>query len=267
MKTFYFYTDLESEFNCRRVLAMLDGKLPLANPSHFNDPFDSRLRCNPDFTDADARKYLDWDPKRARIFPEQDPIFVALEVKRKEILSRWTAFSVSEVEDSLLMWAHYGAQHKGLCLELEYDETKRPESALFSKIRYTTHYPQDIRISLDQGLDSSAKETLLLTKSIDWHYEREWRLAVQDASPEVDYNGPDKFDGVIDSPFKVTGVCYGFRCEDGDHSNFSEQPDENMWKYTKIAVITKIDARTDISVCQSSLSATEFSLKAISYEE
>ena len=110
-------------------------------------------------------------------------------------------------------------------------------------------------------------ETLLLTKSIEWHYEREWRFAVQDAPPEVDFHGDHKFDGIIDSPFKVTGVCYGFRCVDGDHSDFNKQPDQNMWKYTKIAVIAKIAERTDISVSQNRLSGTEFKLEAISLEE
>ncbi|MDF7798173.1 DUF2971 domain-containing protein [Pontiellaceae bacterium B1224] len=249
MSTYYFYTDLESPFKCRRVHAMLEGKLPLTNPSRFNDPFDSRLVSKPDFTDAEARKYLDWELKRSLIFPEENPIYVALEKKREEIFSRWTAFSVSEINGSLLMWAHYGAQHKGICLELEYDEAKKTNTALFEKIRYATPYPRDIRVSLNQDLDSASLETLLLTKSIDWHYEREWRFAIQDAPSEVDFPGDHKFDGIIDSPFKVTGVCYGFRAEDGSHLDFRGVP-ENMLQYTKIAVVGRIAERTDISVNQ-----------------
>lgn len=268
MGKYYFYTDLESTFNCRRVSAMLDGKLPLTNPSRFNDPFDSRLRFKPGFTKADAIGYLGLEPGWLPVWREigKDPTYSALQKKGEEIFARWTVFSVSEMKDSLLMWAHYGASHKGICLELEYDKTKQPENFLFRKIRYTTHYPQDIRVSLDQGLDSASMETLLLTKSIEWHYEREWRFAIQDAPPEVDFKGDHKFDGVIDSPFKVTGVCYGFRCGPADQSDFDKQPDQNLWEYTKIAVVGKIDERTEISVHQNSLSGTEFKLEPISLE-
>ncbi len=263
MKTFYFYTDLESQLNRRRVHALLNGKLPLTRPSRFNDPFDSMLRFNPMFSDMDAKKYLNWDPMRTVVFPEQNPIFIALEEVRRKVICRWTAFSVSEMDDSLLMWAHYGAQHKGICLELEYDESKRPANSLFSKIRYTTHYPQELQAALDQGLDSASMETLLLTKSIDWYYEREWRFAVQDAPPETGFSGDHKFDGLIDSPFEVKGVCYGFRCVDGDHSNFHEEPNQDMWKYTKIALIAAIAERENISVYQNRLSSTEFKLQKV----
>jgi hypothetical protein len=268
MGCYYYYTDLESPFNCRRVLAMLDGKLPLTNPSRFNDPFDSRLRFKPGFTEAQAIEYLELKPEWLPIWRElkKDPIYAALQKKGEAVFSRWTSFAVSEAQDSLLMWAHYGGQHKGICLKLEYDETKRPEGSLFEKIRYTTHYPQVLRMSLDQDLDEGSLKTLLLTKSIEWHYEREWRLAVQDAPPEVDYEGEDVFDGVINSPFKVIGVCYGFRATDGSHKDFNGLP-ENEWKYTKIAVVAKIAERIDISLHQNSLSGTEFKLEPINLEE
>jgi len=67
-------------------------------------------------------------------------------------------------------------------------------------------------------------------------------------------------------PFKVTGVCYGVRCVDGDHSDFDKQPDQNLWEYTKIAVVAKIAERTEISVHQNSLSGIEFKLEPISLE-
>jgi hypothetical protein len=270
MSKFYFYTDLESAFNCRRVFALLDGKLPLTNPSRFNDPFDSRLRFVPDFTEEDAKKYLDWDSKQTRLKREireiQNPMYLAIEQKGQEIFPRWTAFSVSEVNDSLLMWAHYAAQHKGICLELEYDDAKKPANALYRKIKYTTHYPQNIRISLEQGLDSVSLETLLLTKSIDWHYEREWRFAVKDAPADTGIYGEPKFHGLIDSPFEVTGIRYGVRCVDGDHSDFRKQSDPAMWKYTKMAIISKIADRADIAVHQNTLSNTEFKLTLKSLE-
>lgn len=265
MDKYYFYTHLEDEFSCRRVMAMLDGKLPLTNPSHFNDPFDSRLRFKPDFTEEDARKYLGWDSSESPVLRKfrrfQNPMPSALSKKEQEIFRRWTAFSVSEVADSLLMWAHYAAQHKGICIELEYDTGQKPETALFDKIRYTTHYPQDIRVSIDSGLDRASLETLLLTKSIDWHYEREWRFAIQDAPQEDDYPGDKKFDGVINSPFKVTGVCYGMRFPDEKTRELLYQSDASPQTYSKAGIIKLIGGLKDISVFKGKLKAGEFALE------
>lgn len=268
MDKYYFYTHLEDEFSCRRVMAMLNGKLPLTNPYRFNDPFDSRLRFQPNFTAEKAREILKQDEPENPIMRKihtlklMNPMSHALSKKEQDIFRRWTAFSVSEVADSLLMWAHYAAQHKGICIELEYIEDKKPGPAIFDKIRYTTHYPRDIRVSIDSGLDRTSLETLLLTKSIDWHYEREWRFAIQDAPQEVDYPGDQKFDGVINSPFKVTGVCYGMRFPDEKTRELLYQSDASPQTYSKAGMIKLIGGLEDISVFKSKLKAEEFALCA-----
>lgn len=71
----------------------------------------------------------------------------------------------SEVNDSLLMWAHYGDSLKGACLC--FDTSK--DSALFSnaqKVQYTNLRPR------------IGNFNEYFTKSIDWSYEQEWRIVV-----------------------------------------------------------------------------------------
>lgn len=71
------------------------------------------------------------------------------------------------------MWAHYGGQYRGFCLEF------RTDDELFKKLRkvcYTDTMPQIdivdcvVNRNFDQLLNS-----LFCTKSSPWAYEKEWR--------------------------------------------------------------------------------------------
>ena len=71
----------------------------------------------------------------------------------------------TELNDSVLMWAHYGNNMKGMCLR--FDTTKDPllfkhlHKVNYSKFRY--HQP---------GFN------FYFIKSYDWSYEQEWRIVV-----------------------------------------------------------------------------------------
>lgn len=78
----------------------------------------------------------------------------------------------SEINNSELMWAHYGNHLKGVCLC--FDTTLDKE--LFQhvqKINYSQHRPT---IALGNF-------NIYFTKSLEWNYEQEWRLVV-DRKPE-----------------------------------------------------------------------------------
>ena len=75
---------------------------------------------------------------------------------------------LSEVQDNLLMWAHYADSHRGVCLQFKGEQflgTAQP--ILYQRTRPTVN---PIVHSHEEMLDRS-----LLTKSEDWSYEREWR--------------------------------------------------------------------------------------------
>ncbi|MGH6826617.1 DUF2971 domain-containing protein, partial [Methyloceanibacter sp.] len=88
-------------------------------------------------------------------------------------------FSLSERYDSPLMWSHYGNQHKGLCVE--YDVSQVPQEEL-----HRVRYGDSRRIAAsrvlqwleteDQASSEAVHRGCLLTKSLDWTYEYEWRM-------------------------------------------------------------------------------------------
>jgi hypothetical protein len=84
------------------------------------------------------------------------------------IPGRWRVFCLTPVSDSTLMWSHYTNKHRGLCLEFGV------ENQLFGSARevaYVSSYPK-----WSPHLLGDAGAQVLLTKSDDWRYEREYRI-------------------------------------------------------------------------------------------
>lgn len=86
------------------------------------------------------------------------------------------ALCLSEVPDSLLMWAHYGTSHTGFALEFDakhsyFHEEKGPDDE-FRHIRRVL-YRESRPSAAFTEFDST---DVFLVKSIQWSYEREWRI-------------------------------------------------------------------------------------------
>lgn len=205
MKPEYFYLYLGTDaFAVNKLVAILCGTLPLTYAWRFNDPFDSKLGLD------HSRKCigLNLNGKSAvqdGFWSEED--FEALHQNRDELemRDRYNVASFAEAPDSLLMWSHYADKHKGVCLKLKFLPERLPEGCFFKKVRYATHYPE---IDVLKTEERSEVETFFLTKSVDWLYEKEWRLIAPSHMKEN--NG---FDGQILSPFDVAGIYFGVFCE------------------------------------------------------
>lgn len=78
----------------------------------------------------------------------------------------------SERNDSILMWSHYAAQHKGICIEYDFAEA--------DEIRYLIQpaFYSDTGFQLGTMEDLTSVSHLMssLYKARDWAYEAEWRL-------------------------------------------------------------------------------------------
>lgn len=92
----------------------------------------------------------------------------------------------SEGCDDLLMWAHYGGNYKGFCLE--FDTSSLPE---FHKVQYSDLMPQFDPVPLlrnpDDVEDDGGVMSMYLSKSRSWAYEKEWRLLHQKAGTLFGY--------------------------------------------------------------------------------
>jgi hypothetical protein len=111
--------------------------------------------------------------------------------------------SLAESPTNLLMWAHYGACHRGFAIEFDaahsFFNQSAPPVAIgrLLKVIYAIDRPSivayDPTIPVETYADRLIKD-LLLTKGQDWAYEQEWRMIL----PLDDQaNHPHEIDGRV----------------------------------------------------------------------
>lgn len=110
----------------------------------------------------------------------------------EKLRSEYPMVCFSSEEDNLLVWAHYADGHTGIAVH--FDATIVPWGAA-QRVDYQHEYPN---VLLPSDLDDVPRLTsrCLLTKSVSWEYEKEFRL--------IDY--PDPQPGVaraLDGIFPV----------------------------------------------------------------
>ncbi|MBY7740316.1 DUF2971 domain-containing protein [Paenibacillus polymyxa] len=96
----------------------------------------------------------------------------------------------SEVNNSILMWSHYAVNHTGFCIE--YDFTKPQREKLITNILCPVIYQGSLFDStqyLIEALNNSENYNNLsgiymaMIKSMEWEYEKEWRLILSMGTP------------------------------------------------------------------------------------
>lgn len=182
------YKYLPAEDYMRKILS--GESLKFSSPLDFNDPFECKPLCIIEKGKAGDRflsegfKELGYSPAKriqklgelrrfqGRAMPS------GLESNMSEMLKGIGISCFSEARDSILMWAHYAAEHSGVCIGFD---TKWHFFQTAWKVQYHDKLPVIYRPSdtPDTMLSKS-----LLTKSIHWKYEREWRVVRRTMTPE-----------------------------------------------------------------------------------
>jgi hypothetical protein len=167
------------------------NRVHFSSPSHFNDPWD----CCPMYSAADIEHpvcreswrgffepLLDALPEVNRKAVEDgalldDPRFLAMSIQnlnrrsREITLQNWRIYCLTPHPDSTLMWAHYAERHRGICLEFS---AKDPLFSGAFEVMYAENRPIIDWHSLANGTEMTEK--MVLIKSSDWAYEREYRI-------------------------------------------------------------------------------------------
>jgi hypothetical protein len=96
----------------------------------------------------------------------------------RRIMADTTVFCVSETNDSILMWSHYAANHTGVVVKFLAVSDLDSPLILARPVRYSKEIP---RLSYEIMLDGekgrmAILDTLTLSKSGVWAYEKEWRV-------------------------------------------------------------------------------------------
>ncbi|MFZ6845551.1 DUF2971 domain-containing protein [Undibacterium sp. RuTC16W] len=89
------------------------------------------------------------------------------------------------------MWSHYADSHQGICLEFDGDFALMTHAM---KVKYAETRPV---INMYQDNHQTQLEKALLTKSLEWEYEDEWRLISYDEGPRVIRFRPQNLTGLI----------------------------------------------------------------------
>lgn len=148
--------------------------LQFTNASQLNDPFD----CHPkllDYSKVPKHKLQGWIPEKWRIEKEEND---ALNLRN----NTWLC-SLSKVNDSILMWAHYCYNHKGVCIGLDIDKVMQSVPPMFGEI-YLQPLVLDVQYkSIIERPNGYCNAMGLFnyqwqTKAKEWEYEQEVRLVM-----------------------------------------------------------------------------------------
>lgn len=174
----YKYMSLE------RLLDLL--KVPtirFTQPEALNDPYECHLTLDRHEVAADYRHFrrsqspeMSAEALEKSVASLEDTLVMDALHRYRELRANFGLVSLSEDPLQLLMWAHYGCEHKGVAVELDLmHPTLRPGSPggdVYSDLRKVQYTQKKI-----VGIPSRSKIIeVLCTKSPDWSYEREWRL-------------------------------------------------------------------------------------------
>ncbi len=153
--------------------------LQFTNATQLNDPFD----CHPkllDYSNVPKRKLQGWIPEEWWKMKEEND---ALNLRN----DTWLC-SLSKINDSILMWAHYCYNHKGICIGLDLDKVMESVPPMFGSI-YIKPIVLDVLyqdIIERPSAYNSTKDIFsyqLGTKAKEWEYEQEVRLVMPKPHP------------------------------------------------------------------------------------
>jgi hypothetical protein len=144
---------------------------------------------------------------------------------------------LSETHNNLLMWAHYAQNHSGVVIGIRCRVGElRNEFSMCLPVQYTKKMPYISRYNiLDPNFKIQIEENaidahtnMVYTKSIDWEYEKEWRIT---KTLENINNG---FDDVPLNPIIIESIYLGCNISPQDKRNITELVQRNKYKSTNL---------------------------------
>ena len=163
--------------NTNSIQAIVNEVAWFSTPESFNDPFDCGIHLDDRRIEetvnhgeriAVARKNKNVEKITDQEFearPSHKEVFMGIRDCLYRLFQRAGILSLSEVNDDILMWAHYGDCHKGFCIEYE-----RSADNVLGKQAAPVSYHYELP-SLTPKLvitEGESVEELWLTKSKHW---------------------------------------------------------------------------------------------------
>lgn len=115
-----------------------------------------------------------------------------------EFMQGYRVLCVSIHNDSDRMWTEYAERHKGICLRIQPSLEKDSKFQLFRPVIYREQRPPLYEDSLEffakalfgnhEAQINEVVERIIYTKTMDWQYEGEYRLAIPIGKEEEPWN-------------------------------------------------------------------------------
>lgn len=179
-----YYSDTTQKLN-----AVKNNKMWYSAPCNFNDVFDcdvfidrekildSALQLVPE-----GRKVLRYSPMWQHIKRSLDQPINTFESVFQGLKHDTGIACLTESCNSLLMWAHYANNHKGMCVE--YSLWSIADQLHFTPVPVIYSNEKTRFSPIDMNNISKDAEKLLIegltSKSTEWAYENEWRIIRDD---------------------------------------------------------------------------------------
>ncbi|HCA5041531.1 TPA: DUF2971 domain-containing protein [Acinetobacter baumannii] len=180
----------------KNILGIFNNKvLKYTKPMDFNDPYDCDFEFKIDFTSFGRKTFENfcgskisdnqWNEVKNTIIKDIVNSFSSNDI-RYEFRSKFSVTCFNSNPLNMLMWSHYADNHKGFLLEFKYPK-KDHGDLIFPQplpVIYSRDFPTvEVKFSdlnmhtLDDDfkLQSLLIKKMILTKSDDWEYEKEFR--------------------------------------------------------------------------------------------
>lgn len=233
-----------------------DNKMWYSAPCKFNDVFDCDISVDDNAIFNAALEIVSSNTKIRVGSPAWKEIQSNMRKETKSLRSTFETMKstmgvacLSESDDSLLMWAHYANNHRGMCVEYDLMEINTqlgftPVPIIYSNDRvcFNTLNPATA------GDDTLALFIESITsKSEEWRYEREWRIIRDNAACGDKWDAEEK-GALLDMicPSSITLGCAAEAafevsvkkfCEDNRISMYKMEKDKSQYKLNKVAVL------------------------------
>lgn len=174
-----YYSDTKLNFE-----TIKNNSMWYSAPCNFNDIFDCNISIDDEkiFNNAlnlfpNKRGVRTGSPMWKKLKEEINRGLYMLETQFNELRNTTGISCFSEREDSLLMWAHYANNHRGICVEYNLLNINKELGFTAVPIIYSND-----RTCFD-SIESYGEKDIweffiesLTSKSMEWNYEKEWRI-------------------------------------------------------------------------------------------
>jgi len=204
---------------------LLNSQAYFSSPDDFDDPFDCKINPYPADLPAEATSFLEtfkstFKEKGSSVSQELVDFFSNPELLKQAFFEDWQGrnpvmlkkariFCLTELNDSIPMWSLYADSHRGICLQFQIIDD--PFYHVLYPVVYGKSYPS---FRLSQGDMPGYLFAQLTFKSIEWCYQKEWRI-IKNVYFEDESLYDKKISRLCPFPSKIlTGVIFGCRADE-----------------------------------------------------